>query len=108
MPEPLSAANAAAVNGAAAAGPTLPPLYRSLDPLTPEQHGRLRLRAAGYGFAAAPSAVPLTFEEFGIAARALTIVFAAQAPHLPVALTGLSAGTNLYVTETGAWRPGAY
>jgi hypothetical protein len=95
-------------NGAAAAGPVLPPLYTSLDPLTPERHGRLRVRDAGYGFAAQASAIPLAAEEFAIAARTLPIVFGAQAPHLPVALCGLAPGSNLYVTESGAWKPGAY
>ncbi|MCB4820586.1 SapC family protein [Roseicella aerolata] len=95
-------------NGAAAAGQALPPLYRSLDPLTPERHGRLRVRDAGYGFAATANAIPLAAEEFPAAARSLPIVFGAQAPHLPVALTGLAPGSNLYVSETGTWRPGAY
>lgn len=101
------AANGTA-NGAGAPGPVLPPLYRTLEPVTPERHGGLRLRDAGFAFAAQVSAVPLAFEEFGAAARSLAIVFAAQPPHLPVALTGLTAGSNLYVTESGAWRPGAY
>lgn len=92
----------------ATAGQVLPPLYRSLDPLTPERHARLRVRDAGYGFAATANAVPLAAEEFPIAARTLPIVFGAQPPHLPVALTGLAAGTNLYVTEGGTWKPGAY
>lgn len=95
-------------NGAATSGPALPPLYRSLDPLNPDRHGRLRLRPAGFRFAARTSAVPLAFEEFAAAARTLPVVFAAQPPHLPVALTGLAAGHNLYVTEAGTWRPGAY
>jgi hypothetical protein len=103
MPE-----NTPVANGAAAAGPVLPPLYRSLEPLTPERHPRLRVRDAGYGFAAQASAIPLVAEEFGIAARTLPIVFGAHAPHLPVALTGLAPGTNLYVTESGSWKPGAY
>src|SRR5215213_9935851 len=100
MPE-----NTPVANGAAVAGPVLPPLYRSLDPVTPERHAKLRVRDAGYAFAATASAIPLAAEEFSIAARTLPIVFGAQAPHLPVALTGLAAGQNLYVTEGGAWKP---
>ncbi|MFZ4409878.1 MAG: SapC family protein [Paracraurococcus sp.] len=100
--------NTPVANGAAAAGPSLPPLYRSLDPVTPERHATLRVRDAGYAFAATASAVPLVVEEFTVAARSLPIVFAAQAPHLPVALTGLAAGTNLYVDAAGAWKQGAY
>ncbi|MDO9708711.1 SapC family protein [Paracraurococcus lichenis] len=96
------------VDGVASAPPALPPLYRSLEPLTPERHGALRVRDAGYAFAAAANAVPLAADEFPAAARTLPIVFGAQAPHLPVALTGLAAGSNLYVQADGTWRPGAY
>ncbi|MFC7475625.1 SapC family protein [Dankookia sp. GCM10030260] len=103
MPEKTPVAN-----GAAAPGPVLPPLYRSLDPLTPERHAKLRVRDAGFGFAAQASAIPLVAEEFAVAARTLPIVFGAQAPHLPVALCGLASGSNLYVTEGGGWKPGAY
>ena len=97
-----------AVNGAAASAPVLPPLYRQLEGLTAERHAALRLREAGYGFAAAANAVPLAAEECAIAARSLAIVFAAQAPHMPVALTGLTAGNNLFVDSGGAWKIGAY
>jgi hypothetical protein len=100
--------NTPVANGAAVSGPTLPPLYRSLDPLTAERHAALRVRDAGYAFAAGASAVPLVAEEFVVAARSLPIVFGAQAPHLPVALTGLAAGTNLYVDDAGRWKQGAY
>jgi hypothetical protein len=95
-------------NGAAVAAPVLPPLYKALDPLAAERHARLRVRDAGFGFAAQASAIPLSAEEFTVAARTLPIVFGAQAPHLPVALTGLASGSNLYVTERGGWKPGAY
>lgn len=96
------------VNGAAQTAPMLPPLYRSLEAVTPERHGKLRLRDAGLGFARGLSAVPLTGEEFTAAARSLVIVFAAQEPHLPVALTGLSPDSNLYIDAGGAWKIGAY
>lgn len=97
-----------AMNGAAAAAPVLPPLYASLEGLTAERHAGLRLRDMGFGFAAGASAVPLAAEEFVVAARSLPIVFAAQAPHMPVVITGLAAGTNLYVDSGGAWMLGAY
>lgn len=90
------------------AGNSLPPLYRSLEGLTVERHAALRLRDVGYGFAAGASAIPLAAEEFTIAARSLPIVFAAQAPHMPVVITGLAAGTNLFVDSGGAWKIGAY
>jgi len=95
------------VNGAAAA-PQLPPLYGSIEPLQAARHASLRIRDMGYGFARNLAAVPLAAEEFVAASRHLPIVFAAQAPHLPVALAGLTAERNGFVGEDGAWRRGAY
>ncbi len=91
----------------AAAQPPLPPLYGGLEPLTAERHGHLRLRDTGLGFAAAMHAVPLAAEEFPLAGRSLPIVFAIDAPHMPVALTGLQPGHNHFITE-GRWKAGAY
>ncbi|WP_187830058.1 SapC family protein [Siccirubricoccus phaeus] len=96
------------INGAAATAPQLPPLYRSLEAVTPERHGKLRLRDAGLGFARTLSAVPITAEEIPVAARTLAIVFAAQAPHLPVALTSLVPEKNNFIDAGGAWKIGAY
>ncbi|MFL1463014.1 SapC family protein [Roseococcus sp. DSY-14] len=95
--------DAVASNGAV----QMPPLYGRLEPLTLEAHRELRIRDAGFGFAAGLTAVPLAAEEFISAARHLPIVFADQAPHMPVALTALRPGTSLFV-EDGAWREGAY
>ncbi len=111
MSETLDAAAPPLPNGAASDMPpalVLPPLYRALEALTAERYGGLRLHDAGFGFAAAATAIPLGAEEFVVAARTLPIVFAAQPPHMPVALTGLAAGTNLYVDAAGAWKSGAY
>jgi hypothetical protein len=88
--------------------PTLPIFYHSLEALTAERHGGLRLRDAGFGFAAKATAVPLTAEEFSMAARSLPIVFGAQPPHMPVVVTGLGPERNLFVTPDGHWRKGAY
>lgn len=111
--EPTGSAATPLPNGAVgpmprAPAPTLPPLYQALEVLTANRHGALRLRHAGFGFASAASAIPLAAEEFVVAARTLPIVFATQAPHMPVALTGLAAGSNLYVDAAGAWKDGAY
>ena len=96
-------------NGVAAATQvTLPPLYKALQPLTPEQHGKLRLRDAGFGFAAQAAAIPLAAEEFAAASRSLPVVFAAQAPHMPVAVTSLATSGNGFVNADGTWRSGTY
>jgi hypothetical protein len=88
--------------------PVLPPLYGALEPVAAQRHGALKVHDAGFAFAHTATAVPLAAEEFVAAARTLPIVFAAQAPHLPVAVTGLAAGNSLYVDAEGRWRPGAY
>jgi SapC len=110
MPETTpKTASAVAPNGAATgAPPPLPPLYRKLEPVTADRHGALKLHATGFAFAAGMSAVPIAAAEFVLAARTLPIVFAAQAPHMPVALTGLASGRNLFVEPDGRWREGTY
>jgi hypothetical protein len=109
MSDPHAAPNGSAAPAAPTPpAPTLPTLYSALEPVSAQRHGRLRIREAGFAFAREATAVPLAAEEFVAAARTLPIVFAAQAPHLPVAVTGLAAGHSLYVGEDGQWRHGAY
>ncbi len=86
----------------------LPPLYTALEPLTPERHGKLKLRNAGFGFAAQMHAVPLAAEEFAAACRSMPIVFTAQEPHVPLALCGLQPGHNHHVNAEGQWHDGSY
>ncbi len=88
--------------------PVLPPLYKALEALTPERHGKLKLHNAGYAFAAAINAVPLAAEEFTTAMRTMPIVFTAQAPHVPLGLCGLQAGHNHFVNADGTWHEGSY
>ncbi len=86
----------------------LPPLYGSLAPLTALQHGRLKLRPAGYGFARHMPAVPLAVEEFPQAARHMGVVFATQPPHLPLAILGSGSAHHLFIDAAGGWQPGVY
>jgi hypothetical protein len=91
-----------------APAPLLPPLYASLEPLTAQRHADLRVREGGYGFAANISAIPLAIEEFAVAGRWYPIVFTAQAPHMPVAIVGLTPDTNTHVGANGQWEAGKY
>lgn len=86
----------------------LPVLYSALEPLEPGRHAALRLRDAGHGFAGKLSSIPLAVEEFALAGRHMPVLFASQAPHMPVALTGLAPDRNLFVDAEGAWRKGCY
>jgi len=88
--------------------PSLPVLYTALEPLDSDKHADLHLRDVGHGFASHLSSIPLAVEEFMLAGRHIPIVFATQAPHMPVALTGLAPDRNLFVDESGAWRRGTY
>lgn len=97
-----------AATAAPAATPLLPPLYSALEPLTPQRHSDLRLRDAGYAFAARISAIPLAFEEFSPASRHYPIVFTAQAPHMPMVIMSLAADANPQVDANGVWQAGKY
>jgi hypothetical protein len=95
-------------NGASPSAPRLPPPYSSLAPVAPELHRDLRVRPTGYGFAAKLMAVPLGLDEFPLAARQLPVVFSSEAPHLPLALLGITGQQNEFVDAQGRWREGVY
>ncbi len=87
-----------------------PPLfYGKPDVLRFPEHRTLGIRREGqFGFAAEAVAIPLTVAEFAAAGRVMPIVFAQGEGAMPLAVCGLSAGRNLLIDETGAWRPGLY
>ena len=91
-----------------AATPLLPPLYKSLEPLTGQRHSDLRLHDAGFGFAAGISVIPLAVEEFSVASRHYPIVFTSHAPHMPMVIMSLVADTNPQVEADGTWQSGKY
>ncbi|MEM8653664.1 MAG: SapC family protein [Pseudomonadota bacterium] len=87
----------------------LPLLYKSLAPLTHEQHGPLRLsEQRNYDFARHVNAIPLACDEFGQAMRDYPIVFAGAEQPTPLALVGLTNGLNDHVTADGSWAEGTY
>ena len=59
-------------------------------------------------FAAGIVAVPLNISEFALAARCYPIVFADTEAMLPLAVTGLSGLSNLFVDGEGRWSDGSY
>jgi hypothetical protein len=69
---------------------------RSLRPLT------------DFGFARDTNSVVLNAVEFPQAVRTYPIVFTTAAPHAAVAVLGLEAKENLFVTDTGGWQPNTY
>lgn len=87
--------------------PSLPLFYNSLVMLDRQAHGRLRFQAPeSFSFAAGATMVPLLGAEFVPVAREYPIVFMSDdqgKTFVPVALTGMPQGKNLFVDEKGAW-----
>ncbi len=83
--------------------------YSRPEPLTPEAHRSLGLRRIDkpFAFAATSQIVPLTVAEFPMAALSYPIIFAGE-KHQPVAVMGLNADHNMFVTEHGLFEDGVY
>jgi len=83
--------------------------YGKPEPLSRDLHGKIGLRRVEkpFGFAAKTNVVPLTVGEFGMAALSYPIIFAGDR-YQPLAVMGVGQGTNLFVSEDGAFEVGAY
>lgn len=89
--------------------PGLPLFYRDPRPVARDRHKGKGLKTlVNLSFAAGSNSVPLTIEEFAIAARDYPIVFSMERPATPVAVLGFRRGENLYVDGQGAWAEGHY
>ena len=96
-------------NGAQQPAPRLPLFYKSLTPISSQQH-------AGFGvdertsleFTRGTHAVPVTVDEFPAAQRHFPIVFSTGDNPAPLALLGLQEGQNGFLQEDGKWQDGAY
>ncbi|MCH8615914.1 SapC family protein [Sphingomonas sp. SM33] len=88
----------------ATAAPTqeLPLFYNALEPLNSGQHASMKIRriekAPTIG---ATHAVPVTVDEFALLQRHYPIVFSVGPEPVPLALMGLSEGTNVFLDENG-------
>jgi hypothetical protein len=83
--------------------------YSQPEPLSPEMHGKLGVKRMDgpFGFAKAGHAVPLTVGEFPLASVTGPIIFVGD-DKLPIAVMGLNAGDNMFVTPEGVFEPGVY
>ncbi len=97
---------AAAQNGALS-GNVL--FYGQPEPLSAEAHGKLGANPVDkpYAFVGQTNLVPLTVTEFAPAALSYPVIFVGEARQ-PVAVMGLRAGENLFVSADGDFRPEAY
>lgn len=83
--------------------------YSRPEPLTKEQHGALGVKRTDtpYAFTRSANVVPLVVTEFTPAALSYPIIFAGEAK-VPVAVTGISNGENLFVDERGQYDQDSY
>lgn len=88
---------------------SLPLFYSTPVLLRSQDHRNFGLRKGGtLRFAAGAAAIPLTVGEFAAAGRHYPIVFSSDEGAMPLVVTGLDAGRNLFVTAEGTWVPGRY
>lgn len=83
--------------------------YSRPEPLNRDQHGGLSLKQIErpFKFAATAHVVPLTMTEFAPAALSYPVIFAGDSRQ-PLAVMGVQAGENLFITAEGEVSPDAY
>jgi hypothetical protein len=83
--------------------------YRQLEPLSVEKHRALGVSqvANPFSFLAETHLVPLTVDEFGLAAVCYPIIFDTQSK-TPLAVMGLRPGMNVFLGADGSLDPEVY
>jgi len=83
--------------------------YKQLEPLSAEKHGRMGVSqvANPFSFLAETNLVPLTVDEFGLAAVCYPIIFDTQSK-APLAVMGLRPGMNVFLGADGSLDPEVY
>jgi len=82
--------------------PNLPLFYQNLQPLSSTLHGGHKAKTSEKApYFANAHAIPLTIDEFVHAQRSLPIVFSSGETPVPLALTGLNEGVNVFVDDEG-------
>ncbi|HEY2706975.1 MAG TPA: SapC family protein [Caulobacteraceae bacterium] len=83
--------------------------YSKPEPLSRELHAKIGLKRMDkpFGFASTTNVVPLTVGEFPVSGISYPIIFAGDR-FQPLAVMGISQGSNLYVDPDGTFRVGAY
>ena len=82
--------------------PNLPLFYQNLQPLSSTMHSNFRVRTTDKApYFANAHAIPLTVDEFVHTQRYMPIVFSTGENAVPLALTGLNEGVNVFVDEEG-------
>ncbi len=83
--------------------------YRQLEPLSAEKHRALGVSSVAnpFSFLAETHLVPLTVDEFGLAAVCYPIIFDTQTK-TPLAVMGLRPGMNVFLGADGSLDPEVY
>ena len=83
--------------------------YRQLEPLSAEKHRSLGVSQVSnpFSFLADTHLVPLTVDEFGLAAVCYPIIFDTQTK-TPLAVMGLRPGMNVFLGGDGSLDPEVY
>ncbi|HWT13273.1 MAG TPA: SapC family protein [Allosphingosinicella sp.] len=82
--------------------PNLPLFYKNLQPLSSSVHASYHSRTSETApYFATAHAIPLTTDEFIHAQRHMPIVFSTGENPVPLALTGLNEGVNVFVDAEG-------
>jgi hypothetical protein len=83
--------------------------YQQVEPLTASAHGKLGVKRLDrpFQFMGVSDAVPLTVNEFGMAASSFPIIFAGD-DKTPLAVMGIRPDENLFVSPAGDMDPGIY
>ncbi len=83
--------------------------YSKPEPLSVDLHKTMGVKRLDgpFKFAKEGHAVPLTVTEFGVAALSSPIIFVGD-EKIPLAVMGLNAGENMYLTDAGYFEPGVY
>ena len=83
--------------------------YNQLEPLSHEKHGNLGVSqvANPFSFLAETHLIPLTVDEFGLAAVCYPIIFDTQTKS-PLAVMGLRPGMNVFLGNDGSLDPEVY
>jgi SapC len=83
--------------------------YRQLEPLSAEKHRSLGVSNVSnpFSFLAETHLVPLTVDEFGLAAVCYPIIFDTQSK-TPLAVMGLRPGMNVFLGSDGSLDPEVY
>ena len=87
----------------------LPMFYKSVVPVSSQQHGDMKLDTqANFAYAGSTNVLPITVEEFGVSQRFYPIVFSPTGEGHPMVLLGLKESENRFIEKDGSWRRGTY